>query len=287
MRFHSSGGMAMSSKTVTALRVIEGFRGGSSLPVLVDTEEGERVVIKWKCTAEGPSAIATDWMCLQIARRSGIDVPDPVMILVTPSLARRGMDPDITDLIDRSVGLNLGLAYLPDSRVFRSDDRQLLPIEQQERIFLLDLLLLNIDRTEKNPNMLVHEKSVYCIDFSAAMNIKMLVENTALNVAPLITLLRRHPFYTPNPDIDAFAASARGLPAEGLLQEIPEEWLARNNHGRIQTGLQQLFADMKKTITERLLPLASVAVESEREFAERAMKNRLAFEATVKRLSEK
>ncbi len=277
----------MSNRTLTARHVLADFRGGSSLPVLVETENGENIVIKWKCTAEGPAAIATDWVCLHLARMFGIKVPEPVKILVTPELARPGMDPDITDLIKRSIGVNLGLAYIPESRPLQNEDLAGIDSATRDRIFIFDVLFLNIDRTGKNPNMLISNGDVYCIDFAAAIGVKMFVEGTDLSIPPLVSLLRQHPFYSQRPDTARFVSLASKISVDSPIDELPEEWLAPGKRDKLRSGLVSILAQASQLLPERIENLVSIQVESEEMYRERTMRNRLAFEETVRRLMDR
>jgi len=269
--------------------ILHDFRSGSSQPALVEASDGKKYVVKWKCTGEGPASPATDWIALRLAEVVGIPVPQSSCIIVEDALAVTTRHGELKDLIRRSAGVNLAIEYLSDGRAFTQNDIPSINTALREKIFLFDLLLLNIDRIDSNPNMLIANNTIYCIDFSASMEIKFLLTENTVSEAALLQRIRRHPFYS-----DIVSMQSLNVPAsiiQSIVDSVPDEWL--NNIGnspndlRMKTieGLATLFRNASATLERRLKILPTIPLESPEEIRERTLNNRRAFEAaTGKRL---
>ena len=95
-------------------------------------------------------------------------MPEIVLVRLDPELARLEPDPEIQDLIRWSAGLNLGLDYLPGALGF---DPLVDPPEPAlaARILWFDALVDNVDRSVRNPNMLVWHEKLWLIDHGASL----------------------------------------------------------------------------------------------------------------------
>ncbi len=67
---------------------------------------------------QGAKSLIAELVAGEIARASGLRVPELVFVELDPELARTEPDPEIQDLIRASAGLNLALDYLPGSITF-------------------------------------------------------------------------------------------------------------------------------------------------------------------------
>ena len=86
---------------------------------------------------------------------------DPVIGLGEP-------DQEVQDLLKASGGLNLGMDFLPGSLGFDPLAFEVDPAEAG-RVVWFDALINNVDRSWRNPNMLVWHGDLWLIDHGAAM----------------------------------------------------------------------------------------------------------------------
>ena len=104
-----------------------------------------------------------------MARRLGLLVPDLVELELDPVLGAAEPDPEIQDLITGSAGSNLGVDFLPGSLPYTPGG----PFTPDERlaadIVWLDALTTNVDRTPRNPNLLIWHDRLWLIDHGAAL----------------------------------------------------------------------------------------------------------------------
>ena len=88
---------------------------------------------------------------------------------VDPVLGRAEPDPEIQELIAASAGLNFGIDFLPGSLTFDpAADAGPDPMLAASVVWL-DALTMNVDRTPRNPNLLVWHGRLWLIDHGAAL----------------------------------------------------------------------------------------------------------------------
>jgi hypothetical protein len=91
-----------------------------------------------------------------------------VLVDVDPELARAEPDQEVQELLRNSGGVNLGCDFLPGSFDFDPLVRD--PgAEPAAHVLWLDALVLNVDRSWRNPNMLLWHRDVWLIDHGAAL----------------------------------------------------------------------------------------------------------------------
>ncbi|MCT2583577.1 HipA family kinase [Actinophytocola gossypii] len=155
-------------RTVTATRYVTPFREGGSLPGLVEADDLGMYVLKFRGAGQGIKALVAEIVVGELARRLGFRVPEIVLVDLDPALAKAEPDEEIQDLLDASGGLNLGFDYLPGSFDFNPRVRD--PgAELAARLLWLDTLTLNVDRSWRNPNMLLWHREVWLIDHGASL----------------------------------------------------------------------------------------------------------------------
>lgn len=104
----------------------------------------------------------------ELARLVGLKIPEIVFATLDEAFGRTEPDEEIQDLLKASVGLNLGLHYLSGSITFDPIVTKIPPY-LASKIVWLDCLLINIDRTARNTNMLIWKNELWLIDHGAAL----------------------------------------------------------------------------------------------------------------------
>src|SRR3954463_14497562 len=168
---HSTGGgipgIMARVRTVTATRYVTPLREGGSLPGLVEADDDGLYVLKFTGAWQGPKALAAEIVAGELARGLGLPVPELVFVNVDTELGRAEPDPEIQDLITASVGVNLGVDFLPGSLPYtpvRPPDAEL-----AAAVVWLDALVENVDRTPRNPNLLRWHGNLWLIDHGASL----------------------------------------------------------------------------------------------------------------------
>jgi len=158
-----------SLRDVVALRYVTPLREGGSLPGLIEADDDGLYVVKFRGAGQGLRALVAEVIVGELARRLGLLVPELVTVEIDPVLGAAEPDPEIQDLITASAGANLGVDFLPGALPYtpagpwRPDDRL------AADIVWLDALTTNVDRTPRNPNLLIWHDRLWLIDHGAAL----------------------------------------------------------------------------------------------------------------------
>jgi hypothetical protein len=239
--------------------------------------------VKWNGTGEGIAANVCDWIALHCARHIGIPVPAPHLIAVTPDLVRADADPEINELILRSIGINLGIEYFEHTEPFSPSA----PVSStlKQLIYCFDVLMLNMDRTDVNPNMFFVNGDLYCLDFAATMSLKMFFEQSSFSDDTFFPLLRRHPFYLPENEITIPEMMIGRDTIQEIVETVPGEWLTHGHSTREQLidDILSLFTLAPAVIKHRLPLIDAIALETSEARRLRLEANLQAFEKVVKR----
>jgi len=157
-----------SLRHVTITRYVTPLREGGSLPGLVEADDKFMYVLKFRGAGQGKKALIAELIGGEIARALGFNVPELVFAHLDVAFGRIEGDEEIQDLLKASVGLNLGVHYLSGAVTY---DPLVTPVDFQlaSDIVWLDSLLLNVDRTARNTNMLWWHKELWLIDHGAAL----------------------------------------------------------------------------------------------------------------------
>jgi len=215
-------------REVRAVRYVTALREGGSLPGLVAADDGALYVAKFRGAAQGRKALVAEVVAGELARRLGLRVPELVRAEVDPVIALGEPEQQVQELVQASGGTNLGMAFL--SRAFGFDPLAF-PVDPllAGRVVWFDALIGNVDRSWRNPNLLVRQGELWLIDHGASL---IFHHNW-----PRAGASARRPFDAGDhallrfgPRVAAADAELAGLVTEALLDEVlalvPEQWLA-------------------------------------------------------------
>jgi hypothetical protein len=153
---------------VKAIRYVTPLREGGSLPGVVEADDLGTYVMKFHGAGQGRKALIAEVVAGELARRLGLRVPDQVVMELDPAIGRHEPDPDVQDLLKASTGWNLGVDFLPGSLGF--DPLGWSPdAEFASRVLWFDAFIGNVDRSWRNPNMLVWHGNTWLIDHGASL----------------------------------------------------------------------------------------------------------------------
>lgn len=153
-----------------ASRYVQPLREGGSLPAVVDTEDGGLWVVKFRGAGQGAKVLVAELIVGGLAQRLGLSTPDLALIDVSPRFGRSEPDPEIQELLRKSHGINVGMRYLEGAFNFDpSAAGDLVSPEFAAKTVWLDSLTTNPDRTPRNPNLLIWQRTPWLIDHGAAL----------------------------------------------------------------------------------------------------------------------
>jgi hypothetical protein len=153
---------------VTVTSYVTPLREGGSLPAVVEADNLGTYVLKFRGAGHGNLALVAEVICAELARRLGLRVPELALAWLDPKIAASEPDQEIQELLRASEGLNLAVDFLPGSAGFdplgwTADEGF------ASELLWFDALTLNVDRTWRNPNLLVWHRDIWLIDHGAAL----------------------------------------------------------------------------------------------------------------------
>lgn len=155
-------------RTVAVTRYVTPLREGGSLPAIVEADDDGLYVLKFRGAGHGARALVAELVAGEIGRVLGLPVPEIVLAVLDPELARTEPDPEIHALIHDSAGLNLALDYLPGSVNYDPVVHRI-ATDLASRIVWFDAFISNVDRTPRNTNMLVWHGRPWLIDHGSSL----------------------------------------------------------------------------------------------------------------------
>ncbi|MBZ9642211.1 HipA family kinase [Streptomyces sp. PSKA30] len=214
-------------REVAATRYITPLREGGSLPGLVEADDLGMYVMKFTGAGQGRKTLVAEVVCGELARRLGFRVPRLVTVELDPLLGLGEPDQEVQELLKSSGGTNLGMDFLSGALGFDPLAFAVSP-EEAGRIVWFDALVNNVDRSWRNPNLLMWHGEPWLIDHGATMiwhHNWPGAEASALRSYDASD----HALRSFAPDITAAAAVLAPLVTEELLAEvtaeIPDAWL--------------------------------------------------------------
>ena len=153
--------------------------------------DGGRYLTKVSGAGQGPSALVAEVIVAGLAEALGLRVPRRVLVVIGDGVQVEDPDPELLHLLGASHGLNLGFEVLENARDFRPEDVDRIPHDDASAIAWLDWLVMNPDRTVRNPNLLVRKGELWLIDHGAALgfhhNWRAVTEESPRRRAPALS----------------------------------------------------------------------------------------------------
>jgi hypothetical protein len=206
---------------VAATRYVTPLREGGSLPGLMEADDLGTYVVKFHGAGQGRKALVAEVIVGALAAALGLPTPALATVDVDPILAANEPDEEVQDLLRASPGRNLGVDYLPgsldlDATAFEID------AAFAGQVVWFDALVGNVDRSWRNPNMLLWHGAPYLIDHGAAL--------TFHHSWSAIGAAAARPYDASEHALLGSVADLRPLPVTGAvvagaLAQVPDEWL--------------------------------------------------------------
>lgn len=215
-------------RDVHIIRYVQPFREGGSLPALVDADDGFSYVIKFRGAGQGKKALVAELIGGELARFLGLRMPEMVFAELDESFARTEPDEEIQDLLRFSVGKNLGVHFLRGGITFDAnvDD---VSEEEASKIVWLDALLMNVDRTARNTNMLIWNRELWLIDHGASLYFHHAWDNWEDHIAKPFVQIKDHVLLNQANKVREIDQQYKTVFTEEnirqVLDVVPDEWL--------------------------------------------------------------
>jgi hypothetical protein len=216
-------------RTVRATRYLTPLREGGSVPAIIEADDEGTYVAKFRGAAQGAKALVAEIVCGELGRLLGLPVPQLVLVDVNVLLARSEPDQEIQELLRKSAGLNVGLDYLPGALNWEPPLAPPPDAALAARVVWFDALITNVDRTVKNPNMLIWHRRLHLIDHGAALFFHHSWDGHIQRAKSPFTSINKHALLPLAGDIAAADAELAPKITEAALRAIlacvPDDWL--------------------------------------------------------------
>jgi hypothetical protein len=223
-------------RTVQVTRYVTPLREGGSLPAIAEADDGFMYVLKFRGAGQGIKALVADLLGAEIARALSLKVPEVVFATLDEAFGRTEPDEEIQDLLKASTGLNLGLHYLQGAITYDPNVTKLDPLFAS-KIVWLDCLIMNVDRTFRNTNMLMWKGELWLIDHGASFYFHNAWDGWHARAQQPFALVKDHVLLPQASMLDEADIACRELltpdTVQSIVNLIPEEWL----------GAEEVFAD--------------------------------------------
>ena len=220
--------------TVSVTRYVTPLREGGSLPGLVEADDLGTYVCKFRGAGQGLRVLVAEVVVGELARRIGLPTPRLVALDLDPEIARYEADEEVQDLLNASAGLNLGVDFLPGAFGFDGDLQAGGGVGAS--VLWLDAFTANVDRSWRNPNLLLWHGELWVIDHGAALYFHHAWSGGALSKEGAPTRFAAQPW---DPSDHVLGSHAAELPAADerirdmldesvfaeVLDQVPDEWL--------------------------------------------------------------
>jgi hypothetical protein len=212
----------------------------------MEADDDGLYVVKFRGAGQGAKALVAELVAGELARRLGLLVPDIVFVELDPVLGLAEPDPEIQDLIGASAGLNIGLDFLPGALPFDPAVGTPLDPSLAAAIVWFDALVTNVDRTPRNPNLLVWHERLWLIDHGAAFYAHHSTPEFADQAERPFPMIAEHvllPFAGSITDADDELAERLDRDVlDEVAALVPDEWLG----GRREAYAEYLEARLRE-----------------------------------------
>lgn len=215
-------------RTVQVTRYVTPLREGGSLPAIAEASDDFLYVIKFRGAGQGPKSLIAELIGGELARALGLKVPEIVFAELDNAFGRTEPDEEIQDLLKASAGLNLGLHYLSGAITY---DPAVTKIDGTlaSQVVWLDALILNVDRSFRNTNMLSWHKELWLIDHGASLYFHHSWEKWEEQALKPFVHIKDHVLLPQANAIAAVDAKFKSLLTASRIDEIvamvPDQWL--------------------------------------------------------------
>lgn len=216
--------------TVSVTRYVTPLREGGSLPGIVEADDLGTYVCKFRGAGQGVRVLVAEVVVAGLAARLGLHTPRLVALDLDPDIARYEADEEVQDLLKASPGLNLGVDFLPGS--FGFDGQAPGNEEDPVRVLWLDAFVANVDRSWRNPNLLLWHGDLWVIDHGASLYFHHGWSGGVGDPARFAAQpwsADDHVYQDRVPELPAVDAELRGVLGREvfveLLADVPDVWL--------------------------------------------------------------
>lgn len=273
----------MTNEYFCTMPITSHINKGNSCPVVLENQ-GQKYFVKLRAGMSGQYALASEWIGNRLGLELGIHTQTPFWIELNQPIIADEIHIEVRELIAKSAGLNIGFAYQADAKEVSTQALKELDKTISAQIFLLDLVMLNIDRTPSNLNLMEVGGKVISVDYESSLLLQdVLGSGKLLEDQRILHCLRSNPLYAEIEEeiIDAFIEKLSVCPFENIIAEIPVGILSEAQR---KTILERLAMKQQNAwfLKETMYKLRTITTESKAAQKKRINQNQADFKRKFK-----
>lgn len=263
---------------------ISGYiKGGNSFPVILESKE-KKFLLKLRAGMSSKYSLINEWIGNSLGKKLNINTQVPHWFTLEDGIEIGDIHLEVKELIHKSKGLNIGFIYHASANVLDADELKNLPQKTRNHIFLFDLMMINVDRTPDNINVMKVGNDVYSIDYESSLLFQDIIENkNLLTDNRVLQNFRNNPLYEELDEstIDEFLQKINEVSFEETLSGIPLRLLNEVNRNRFLEAIAKRRIDAW-SLKEIMSKLKELKVESYDQLKTRRNKNQEEFKRKFK-----
>lgn len=220
------------------------------MPAIIEADDDFLYVLKFRGAGQGERALIAELIGGEIARVLGFKVPEIVFAQLSDEFGRTEPDEEIQDLLQFSVGLNLGLHYLSGSITFDPVVNVVDP-KTASQIVWMDSLLTNVDRTARNTNMLIWNKELWLIDHGASLYFHHSWDKWEEQAKRPFVQIKNHVLLPLSSELDLVNEEFKAILTHEKISEIvtliPDDWLMNDDSFESPEGFKEAYINFLMT----------------------------------------
>lgn len=268
------------------MKVISYVSQGNSFPIIVE-DKGSTFFVKLQAGMSGKYALVNEWLGNSIGKQLNINTQKPYWIEIDDHIILDDIYIEVRDLVHKSKGVNIGFEYIKETHSINLQDLSILSQFHLQEIFLFDIIMINIDRTSTNINLMQVGEDIVSLDYESSLLVQECIERKDfLANAQILYCLRNNPLYDDSitdEAIDSFLMKIGKVSFQDILVDVPNNLLDIKERQLIMQSIMQKTAkswNLKST----LMKLKDIKLETKNQYKKRVNKNQEAFR---KRMREK
>ncbi len=218
------------------MRINSYIATGNSFPVILEDDQ-QQYFVKLRAGMSGQQAMLSEWIGNKLGAQIGIKTQTPKWIELNEEVKfKDGIHLEVKELVTKSVGLNIGFTYLEKAQDISKVELAQVDKQTLNEIFLFDLLMINVDRTPNNMNLMKVDEEIISVDYESSLLVQELIHNKSLlSDQRILQCLRNNPLYEDlNEEItEAFIQKIRKISIGSITSEIPAKLLNENTRNLI------------------------------------------------------
>ena len=252
-------------RTVNVIQYMKPLREGGSLPAIVKADDSFLYVLKFRGAGQGKKALIAELIGGELARAMGLKVPELVFMNLDDSFSKTEPDEEIQDLLNFSVGLNLGLHFLSGAITFDP----LVSVADSlsaSKVVLLDSIITNIDRTARNTNLLNWKNELWLIDHGASLYFHHNWQNWENHLSRTFPNIKDHVLLKRAGNLTEASEEIQKLISKDKINEIvsivPEDWLQEESKVLEPDEMRTAYVEFLNTKLDKIELLAKEAANA-------------------------